>query len=347
MAGDRPQPDQAVRRVLDRYGYPGSVVERVEPLTRRIKNENFRVRAEGRDLVVKRYTAAQVTPTLRLSHAFQVTLRDAGFPVAELQRTTSGDTVVEDGDGHYTVHAWVDGQQFTIAQREHVVARHPSALTRVATTVGDLHRISTDLDYTRVQVPPVDPDVLLRHPRTTAAKLRRPRPPRLSRWRTLQIKRGKTTFDRWILDAVPVVTGHADRLAARSLAPHSGPSEAIILHNDINWENLIFDEELEVRALLDFDNVMRGPRVLEVGAAAVVWAGARPSRLEEFLEAYEDAARVSVDRDLVHVTMMLKCVRSILWSISTYLGGTVSDTELLASWCAHLYESLQELAHRR
>ena len=85
-------------------------------------------------------------------------------------------------------------------------------------------------------------------------------------------------------------------------------SDIVLAHNDLNWENLVLGDDLEVLAVLDFDNACLLPRALDLGAAAVVLVGSDERRLDDFLQAYADAAGREVDcaavldRDAVEVS---------------------------------------------
>ncbi|UFU02395.1 phosphotransferase [Ruania suaedae] len=341
-AGSPTAAERAVRRVLARYGFADSSVERVEPLTRRLKNENYRVRAGDADWVVKCHSSTPDLQRLELAQTLERRLADVGFPVAPIQQSDSGHTLVQEGGAHYSLHAWVDGRQTTIAERDRVIARHPGFVPGIATALGTMHAVAGTLPRPPGEPPAARADDLLTGPARASRRLRRlrPRPPLLSAMHMVRLKPGKSTFDRWIIGNLPGVARSADRLAAQSLRTSPEP---IAIHNDINWENLIFDEDFTLRALLDFDNAMYAPPVIEVGAAAVVLVGTQRSRVDAFLAAYEDASHRRTDRDAVELAMRVKCAQSILNSVGSHLAGRVGDPDLLASWCSHLLDSLREL----
>ena len=337
-------PEQTVRHVLTRYGFAPSSIEHVEALPRRISNTNFRVRAGDRDWVVKSHTSMRVLRRLALAHPLELRLADAGFPVAQIQRSEAGQTLVEAAGVHYSLHSWIHGQQIAIADRERVLTQHPHVLTDLASAIGTLHRVAGALEHSGEDPPAVLARDLLSSPRRTARNIKRVRPLRVPRWHALRLKRPKSEFDQWILQAMPEVVAHAGRLAGQAKVVPVESADIIVSHHDVNWENLIFDEDFRLRALLDFDNAIRAPRAIEVGSAAVVLAGAERGRLDTFLTTYEGTAEVQMDHDIVELGMAMKCVQSILNSINTYLNGNVADTQLLSSWCYHLHESLQELS---
>lgn len=338
-APESPPADHPVARVMGHFGYDAAAIEVITPIAQRLRNENYRVRAGGTDWVVKRYRPEQVTPRLARAHLLESRLLDAGFPAAEILRTDSGQTLAQVGPHHYSVHAWVEGVKVSIADRERVLAQQPSFMASMGAHLGALHRISATIDTAGT----VDLARHLEQPSRTLTRVRRARLPRPAAWQRLRWKARKTTFDRWIIEVMPELTRQADWLSRQPVPHDVGPADLIVIHNDINWENLIFDEGFQLRALIDFDNADVGLRPFEVGSAVVVLGGAAPEQRRTFLANYTDVTGARVDEALVDLGMIARCVRSLAWSISVYLNGTVQDTNLLASWCTHIYESLHRL----
>lgn len=336
-------PDPSLPRVLAEFGFAPSSIESIKPLVSGAgRHQGYRVRAEHNDWVLKAHRATVATDRLRACHELESRLGIVGFPVAPLGRSRSGDSLVQEGSRWYSLHAWVVGRQVSIAERDELLASHPHLGRHLGSMVGLLHHISGQLVGPAGAREGGDPDLLLRAPRYAARALRRPRPVRLSRWHALHLKRSKSEFEQWMVHVFPEVAAAAGRLARRSIADRVDRSGMGLTHNDLNWENLVFDETLHLSAVLDFDNATWAPWVLEVGAAAVVLVGAEPAAVEEFLSAYERASHLQADRDLVRLGMEVKCVQSILNSMVTYLNGN-RDITLRAPWCYHLYDSLTVL----
>lgn len=335
----RPSPQDPVVRVMGQFGYGASAIEAVEPIAQRLRNDNYRVRAGGRDWVVKRYRPEQVTRRLEVAHQLETKLVNSGFPAAEILRNERGRTLVKDAESHYSVHAWVDGVKVSVADRERVLIRKPSFLESMGTHLGALHNVSATVESEGE----FDLAQNLEQPKKMLSRVRRPRVARPTKWQRLRWKRRKTAFERWMLEAMPEVARQADRLSLHRVTEVVRTSDLIIVHNDINWENLIFDEDFDLRALIDFDNAVLGLRAFEVGSAAVVLGGADPKRRDALVGSYVDATGMPVDVELVDLAMVLRCVRSLAWSINAYLSGAVKDIDLLATWCSHIYASLQRL----
>lgn len=348
MATSRPRNDRTdvtvdATRALGQFGLDPSAVESVRPLVSGVgRHHGLRVRADGREWVLKGHSSRRAIDRLAISHALELGLADEGFPVAELRRTASGLTLVAGEHAHYDLHGWVDGDQQAIADRDGLLARQPAVVGELARVLGRLHRISRHLDLGDGAARG-DADRLLRSPLASVHRLRRPSRRLLSRWQALRLKRSTSDFDRWILEVLPGIARYAERLATESIAPLVDASGMGIVHNDLNWENLIWDERMRVRAVIDFDNAAMAPWAAEVGSAAVVLVGTDPHTVEEFVSRYEAVSGAAVDRAVVRLTMEAKCVQSILNTIVLHLDGQ-GATPLRVQWCQHLYGSLGALS---
>lgn len=331
--------DRAAQFALRQFGYAPSDVESMDRLPQGIKNLNYRVRAGGQEWVLKCHQAAGAAGRLAFSHRLELTLANAGFPVAELQRLESGDTFAKTEAGIFTLHAWVRGQQISIDARDLAHDQHPGLAGELGSMLGLLHRCGADALGEPVAM--VDVAALLAGPSRTVASIRHGRPHRFRK--TLRLRTSKAEFDRWILRNLAGLYRDAANLSSPRAASLIDPADGVLAHNDLNWENLIFDQELDVAAVLDFDNACLMPRALDVGAAAVVLVGADVARLDRFLAGYSAEAGEQVSRAAVLVGMRWKCARSLLWSIDSYLSGRVADTELVATWCRHLHDCLRAL----
>lgn len=334
--------DPAALRVLERFGFPPSAVDSVEALvTGTGGHATYRVRTQTRgDWVLKRYAAAADRQALRHTHQLEQRLEQSGFPVAPLLPATSGQTLLESQGAAWSVHGWVEGRQFTVQDRDDLVGQDDALVSHLGSALGTLHRTSRGLP--QPPAPAVDPTRLLAAPRHAVRALRRPRlrPPGPPRWLALRLRRDKSEFDRWVLQVLPEIAARARRLAAQPLPV--GPEGVGLIHHDLNWSNLIFDEDRRLQALIDFDNATVAPWVLEVGSAAVVLAGRDPLRVERFVDAYETEAALPVDRAQVALAMEMKCVQSILNTVVTYLAGQ-TDLSERGPWCRDLYASLESL----
>lgn len=348
-------PDAEILKVLHDFGVQDASVQSLSPLViAGTRDCSLRVRASGGDWVLKRHPPDGLQ-RLQDAHGWELRLQRDGFPVAPLRHAGHGGTLVRTADSLWSMHAWVPGRHLSIAERDDARARDPELPARMGAMVGMLHRVSKERDRgTPTRFPHGrgigdgnlgDPDRLLRAPGYALRRLRRPRlrPPGLPLVQTLRLRPNKSDFDRWILQTLPEVVQHAGRLSRHTFSGE-GPPDVGLIHHDLNWENIVLDEDLSLRALLDFDNAIRGPWMLEVGSAAVVLAGTDPVSLERFLSAYQAESGIEVDVHLVRVAMQLKCVQSILNSLVIYLAGD-TDITLREPWCRHLFASLRDLTH--
>lgn len=341
--------ESIVRRVLGSYGFIESTIEWARPLGAGTKNSSYLVRADGHTWVLKSVAGSPPARRACLAVALETRLGEAGFPVAPLRRSASGQALVKDGRTHFTLHAWVEGQQETISERDELLGRHPELVERLASALGAMHQIGSQLDRGDLELPAITAESLLRAPSLSLRRLHRPRrhAPVLSPWHALRLRREKSDFDQWIIEALPHVAQEAARISRYSVGRLLRQSEAILIHNDLNWENLIFDSERRLLAILDFDNMTRAPRIIELGAATVTLIGTDRRLVDEFVGVYEDLSHVATDREALAYAMSLKCVQSILNAVTIYLRGGSRDPERLEAWCRHLYESMDELRSRR
>lgn len=293
-------------------------------------------------MVLKRHASPHAIARLALSHTMEVHLNRCGFPVAALQFSQRGDTLVQVGPASYSLHRVVPGTQFSISQREDILGINPDLAGSLGTLLGTMHDLTASLERPPGNNSPTVSQ-LLAGPRHAIRTLKRARPPAPAPWWTLRLKPFKSEFDEWIIRVMPHVTMIAERIAVHGQSSQHGQPDLGPIHHDIHWENLIFDEALQVRAVIDFDNAIWAPRIIEVGAAAAVLVGAEEERLEEFIRAYERCTGTALDRHDVRLWMARKCVHSILYSVNSYLTGGRARTATLAPWCIHLYEVLEEL----
>lgn len=341
MSLSRSQIEQLAPQVLSDYGFVAGQIEYIQRLPQRVKNVNFRVRAGEQDWVLKCHTPA-AAKRLEFPHELELSLAASGYPVAQLQRSRFGDTLVERDGVFFTLHTWVDGRQVAISGRDQAIAERPALTRELGEALGTLHRLGEPWVSQAPERPTTE--WLLAGPSRTVTSIRRGRPPHLFKALRLRLRADKSEFDRWILERLPGLYRHAGALA-ESTIPHRA-DDLVVAHNDLNWENLIFAPSLQLLAVLDFDNATVLPRVLDLGAAAAVLAGGSTIRLDEFLTGYAKGCGEPVDRELAELGMRWKCVRSMLWSIDAYLSGRVADPALVATWCRHLDECLQAVAGR-
>lgn len=327
---DRLQADAS--RALSQYGFDPVDVDQFERMPVGVKNLNFRVRACGEDWVLKCHPGARAAQSLARTQRFEQALAHDGLPVARLHRTPSGDTVVTQPSGSFTLHSWVEGRHIPIDRRDDTFSGSPQLASRLGELVGHLHRVGTDLAGTDR----IDVARLLAGPRRSVSSIRRGPPHRFQKMARLRLRRSPSDLDRWILQRWPWLRREARQLGSADLAPRFDATDVVLAHNDLNWENLLLGPDLDIVAVLDFDNATPMPRALDLGAAAAVLIGPHEDRLTDFLEAYAETTGHVPNRDLVRIGMRWKCVRSMLWSIDSRVSGRVADERMVATWCRAL-----------
>lgn len=290
---DRARDPAAVRLRPDRY-------RRCLSASPTGQERKFQSAGGRRNWVLGLLPPQQNTERLRCTHALELQLADARFPVAQLQHSTDGQTFIGDRTGYYSLHAWVKGRQISIDERERTLAEHSDLVIDLGRLIGRFHRLTAAMT-TPDSIPSIEVDRMLMAPKGTARSIRRGRPPRVFKAHQLRFRLRKSEFDWWILDHLPTLYQQAERLAEMSTDGILRASDIVVAHHDVNWENLIFGEDFEPLALLDFDNAVRLQRDIDVGLAAAVLIGPNAERLQSFLSSYADAAQHDVDSSMVAV----------------------------------------------
>ena len=332
-AGSGGGEDGWAREALRHFGWDEPDTAALERLPQGIKNVNYRVQDRGAGWVLKAHPAGAGV-RLRRTHPFEQSLAAAGVPVAPLQTTTGHGTFVESEGGVFTLHGWVRGRQIGVAGREVAFLERPTLAGELGAVVGLIHRTGAPLVDREAQPP--DIPHLLGAPMRTVASISHGPPHRFLKVARVRARRPTSGFDRWVLEHLTMLRREARSLAGPQPAQVVPGTDVVLAHNDLNWENLILDDDWSLAAVLDFDNAAPLPRALDVGAAAAVLIGSDGPRFEQFLDSYQRSAGTQVDRAAVLLGMRWKCLRSMLWSVDAYLSGRVQDPELVLAWCSAL-----------
>lgn len=332
--------------ILANYAfYPGKL-DAFEEIPQRLTNLNARFRIGDRQWVIKRYTERNAPQRLALSHEVQRYLAEQHFPVAALEITRNGTTLVQHGDDYYSVHAWVSGRHVNgLRLHQQKQAPEDAIVQEIARTLGHYHRLMTgrflpEEDAARTEAA----SKALRQPAAIAERIRQKKRQQ-PLWNLKQKFRfNKSPLEQWLQSSLEGFLQQAEQLAVNRQIEPAAMDDLIVAHNDINWENLIFDDAGTLRAIIDFDNVAILPRQFEVGAACIVVAGPRRAQRQLFLEAYEQASGLTVTPAALQAGMQIKCLRSLLWSAWSNMHGNVADNELLADWCYYLADCLADIS---
>jgi Ser/Thr protein kinase RdoA (MazF antagonist) len=287
-----------------------------------LQNQNAKVSVDGVDYVIKRYDQDRMPALIQLSHSLQLRLFKAGFPVARLECLDDGNSLFYDGQYAYSVHRWVSGHHFEFPNADGDVPA--PLLEEVARVLGLLHSVT-------IKECPYAGETTASE--MMAQELLSSRPERKKNWFKLVLRLKRTKLEREVLAA----WGPIRQLARRLAITHENFGEMLLVHNDINWQNIIFDESDKLLALIDFDNIRYAPRALEIGYAALVLVGAHDERLKQFVRVYSEVAGVSVDLDAVKLAMRIRCLRSYNWVFQTVLNHRIGDQNALLIWVRYLH----------
>ena len=262
---------------------------------------------------LKRYQPAsssnlnQSTGASRISftHAVQDYLYKKNFPIPCLLRNRSGDTLTVEGNEIYAISKFVEGCDYDTVEPT-------GALQSAGETLGRMHnelrgfRSSVDFQWA-----PMHDEVI--------GTLRR----RLERIRATAPKTGdypvsESQIDEWKTEV--------ERLAAELHVPDEGDW---IIHGDYRAQNLKFDAEGKVKAILDFDSARPANRAFDLAYALVFFPAVyqdtplTPHQKSVFLDAYEAIYPLTEkERNALPAHFKLAYLRGMtLWLHLHDLGG--------------------------
>lgn len=329
-----------VIEVLNEFDFFHGEVDSLNTIPQRLINQNARFLIDGREWVIKRYDANNAPRNLRLSHEVQSILHDHGTPVAKLEISKSGDSLITKGPFIYSIHQWMHGTHYNFIETgkpatDELIKEVASHLGNLHLTVAKSHPQQTDYNYDYARN-------FFRSAANTADELTKPN--RFGIPNDLRFKwhPNKSKLDRWIMATLPKFQTLAHDLVCFQLDHLRSLQEVILTHNDINWLNLIFDQNNKLVAIIDFDNIQPAPRQTEIGAAALVIAGSSKEKIAIFMNQYQLSSGLSVDTSAVYLSMLARCARSFLWSVQAYRKKAIKDVPMLEAWMKYLDHCLNQ-----
>lgn len=339
--------DSTLRAVLSHYDFYNGTIDGLTAIPQRLTNLNARFRIGDKQWVIKRYTDSQTPEKLALSHQVQTLLAAQQFPVAHLEQTGNGKTLVALDHDFYSIHEWISGTHIDgVALQLGGKAPDEALVREIAHALGRFHRLMREhfaetthgTSQSLIEKP-------FHQPASLANRIREKRQAGLRRlWR--KVKPNKSAFERW-LDGMDPLLAQADEIALMSSESFRSPRDLIVAHNDLNWENLIFDDAQHLKAIIDFDNVVITHRMLEVGAACIIFTGTHAQLRQAFLETYQHSSGLDIDMYALQTGMKIKCLRSLLWSAWSYQNNNIVDEAMLLEWCTYLSNCLEGLRERK
>ena len=267
---------------------------------------------QGR-LFLKRYNCSSSfnpTPSTEVSriaftHSVQDYLGKREFPIPRFLRNRNGDTLTVEGSDIYAISEFVEGCDYG-------AVKPTTALQSAGETLGRIHRelrgIQPSVAYEWTSM---DDEVI--------NLLRR----RLERIRITASETGgypvsENQIDKWIAEV--------KRLAAGLPVANEGDW---IIHGDYRAQNLKFDTEGMVKAILDLDTVRPASRVTDLAYALVFFPAVyqdiplTPNQKSVFLDAYGSICSLTkAERNAFPAHLRLAYLRGMtLWLHLHDLGG--------------------------
>ena len=260
---------------------------------------------DRRRLFLKRYTPASdlnLNPPMDISrtaftHAAQVYLWDRGFPIPRLLRNRDGDTLTNEGSEIYAISEFVDGYNYDVAKPN-------GALKSAGDILGRIH------DELRGFRPSVDFKWVPMHDEVINLLRLRLERIRTAASQTAGYPVSESQIAEWVTEV--------KRLAAELPVPDEGDW---IIHGDYRAQNLKFDAEGKVKAILDLDTARPANRTFDLAYALVFFPAVyqdtplTPRQKSAFLDAYEAACPLTAsERNSLPVHLRLAYLRGItLW----------------------------------
>ncbi len=264
-------------------------------------------------LFLKRYQPAsslnlnQSTETLRISftHVVQDYLYKKVFPIPRLLRNRGGNTLTVEGNEFYAISEFVDGYDYDGAEPT-------GALQSAGETLGRMHNELRDFR------PSVDFQWAPMHDEVIGTLRRRLERIRTAASETAGYPVSESQIDEWKTEV--------ERLAAELHVPDDGDW---IVHGDYRAQNLKFDAEGKVKAILDLDTARPADRSFDLAYALVFFPAVyqdTPLALHQksaFLDAYEAVCPLTTsERNSLPAHLKLAYLRGMtLWLHLHDLGG--------------------------
>ncbi|MDE0041968.1 MAG: phosphotransferase [Candidatus Poribacteria bacterium] len=244
-------------------------------------------------------------PRISFTHVVQDYLCKRGIPIPRLLRNRSGDTLTVEGNEIYAIYKFVEGCDYDAVEPT-------GALQSAGETLGRMH------NELRGFRPSVDFQWMPMHDEVIGS-LRR----RLERIRATAPKTGdypvsESRIDEWKIEV--------ERLAVELPTRDQGD---LIIHGDYRAQNLKFDAEGKVKAILDLDTARPANRAYDLAYALVFFPAVyqdtplTPHQKSVFLDAYEAVYPLTEkERNALPAHFKLAYLRGMtLWLHLHDLGG--------------------------
>lgn len=273
----------------DAYSLPGGTLI---PIALGMVNANMRVAAGGAAYVLKRIDRTVMTPAqVQEVCDIQSRLQAAGLPVPGIIRNASGDAVTLTADASYVLYPWVAGRHY---RRGEIPARAAYAMGQALGEVQ--HALAGMLP----SVPYSPPD-----PAVAATQLRQ---------LLLLAEQGPDPIDTIACDVLRHKRSTVASLA--HLAPSLSALPAQWVHGDYQETNVLFDDDDQVTAVLDWDNLRLRPRGYEFMRAFAYCFRQGAPECEPFFKGYAAVLRPEPDEVSLYPALWCYVSATRTWPIN-------------------------------
>ncbi len=251
------------------YGIHNAVLT---PMAKGVVNRNYLVETPAGRYVLKQFTPLYRREEALRSCTVQAELREAGIPVPEIIRNRQGELLTETPDGRFMLSEFVAGRQYERAQIP------PAAARSMGQTLGQMHRVLAGMEHAAPYQPP-HPEAVVRRLQELLARA--------------EAKRTESAVDE---AACLILLEKIRTLSEWGQSPAAQPAQ--LVHGDYQETNVIFTEDHQVAAVIDFDNLRNRPRSVEVMRAFAFSFDAGNGPAEEaydFASGYIEASGVQAD----------------------------------------------------
>lgn len=323
-------------KLFENYSYFNGSIVKFQHIGSQLYGECLKVDLPGNSFIVKKYESGFDKNRLLFTHEVQRDLLKVGFPLPKIETTKDNTTIVQVNGVAFVVQQWMDGECYSQIE----LNRHNDYIVdNIGMLIGKLHRFVSERQYEIENDFCIHIDSILAKPSALIGSLLAANRFGISGILKLKLKVWKNSYDRWI------ITNHKKWVKALSILNKINIEKSyfdhiIPIHNDINWENILFDKDNKIKAVIDFDNMHYAPRAYEVGAAAIVIAGADRDRLKRFLNNYSTASGFVDQKNTLYCCMLIKCLSSIAFSAQAYIDGKKENIDLLYKWSTYLSKCL-------
>jgi Ser/Thr protein kinase RdoA (MazF antagonist) len=323
------------RPVLARFARTTGDAPRVRGLAGGLSGAGWIVESAAGRWILKRSADRNPAGPFAYSVAIQDHLFHRRFPAAAVVPDHDGRLVCVHASGAYFLQVHRDGAP--LAGTELAAGDRADAVVQIGRTWGRMHRLLAEPECPRwPSAPAGDLATILGKPLRRLAAIDRTRPSLGERLGRVLGRPGSRPADLLDLPALRQAARECDRLLE---SPEASFAPWHPCHGDPNWENVVFHRG-GLRAVVDFQNLRVGPRILDLGAATLVFAGGDRRARERFLAAYTSESGWAPDGDLLRLAMIHKGLQSLTFQATQWPRYGAARRRRIAAWMRDLQRAL-------